>query len=43
MSCAAAREELTTGSGTQFDPQVVTAFIAILDDEEDAPGLTAVG
>jgi diguanylate cyclase (GGDEF)-like protein len=36
VTAAAAREELTRCAGTQFDPAVVTAFLAILDDGEQA-------
>ncbi len=42
VTAAAARDELTRCAGTQFDPAVVSAFLAILDEGEQAsPGLTA--
>jgi hypothetical protein len=33
-----ARAELLAGAGSQFDPDVVTALLAVLDGEEAAPG-----
>jgi HD-GYP domain-containing protein (c-di-GMP phosphodiesterase class II) len=42
MAPVAARAELEAGSGTQFDPQVVAAFLTMLDDEERSPALVAV-
>ena len=32
LTHAAAREELLRGAGTQFDPTVVDAFLALLGD-----------
>jgi len=37
MPAAAARAELRASSGTQFDPAVVDAFLAVLDADEAAP------
>ncbi|UTI64022.1 GAF domain-containing protein [Paraconexibacter antarcticus] len=42
MAPDAARAELAAGAGTQFDPAVVAAFLAVLDDEQRAPHLVAV-
>jgi hypothetical protein len=37
-----AREELIQGAGTQFDPEVVSAFLSALDDEEISAPLRAL-
>ena len=37
MGERAAREELVANSGTQFDPEVVEAFLGALDREQQAP------
>jgi diguanylate cyclase (GGDEF)-like protein len=37
MPPAAARQELEACVGTQFDPEVVSAFLATLDDDRGAP------
>jgi len=34
ISLAQAREELQHGKGTQFDPDVVEAMLAVMDGEE---------
>ncbi len=36
MSHAAARDELLRCTGTQFDPAIVTAFLAVIDNGEQA-------
>ena len=43
MSSAEARAELTKCRGTHFDPAVVDAFLAVLDDPEPQPDATADG
>lgn len=41
LTCPAARTELESGAGSQFDPEVVEAFLAVLD-ERAAAGLTGL-
>ena len=43
MSSIEARAELTKCKGTHFDPAVVDAFLAVLDDPEPKPDATADG
>jgi HD-GYP domain-containing protein (c-di-GMP phosphodiesterase class II) len=42
MSMEAAREELVRNSGTQFDPDVVTALLAVIHEEHVVVGPDAV-
>jgi hypothetical protein len=37
LSREAAVQEITRGAGTQFDPQVVKAFLAVLESPDDRP------
>jgi HD-GYP domain-containing protein (c-di-GMP phosphodiesterase class II) len=43
LSHAAAREQLIANAGTQFDPEVVTAFLASLDEAPEAPEAAEAG
>ncbi|MDP2278979.1 MAG: HD domain-containing phosphohydrolase, partial [Nitrospirota bacterium] len=41
LSLSKAKEELKQGAGSQFDPQIVNAFLNMLDAKEDALLFTA--
>jgi HD-GYP domain-containing protein (c-di-GMP phosphodiesterase class II) len=43
MSVSEALEELRRGSGTQFDPAVVEAFVAVMKDQGISDEILASG